>query len=83
MSEESNFTHKCILNNLAPLYFCDYFIRNNCILRRSVARGLNQKTPQPALLKLLTRNLADSPHMTFFNLHVALCREHLIMNGFR
>ena len=34
-------------------------------------------------LKPLTRNLADFPHILFCSLHVALCREHLIMNGFR
>ena len=47
----------------------------------------NQQTPNVAAqtwiwVKPLIRNLTDSPHLILLNLHVTLCREHLIMYGF-
>ena len=46
--------HKCILvykclNNLAPPYFCDYFIRNNCIHSHNTRNRNDLHLPVPKL----------------------------------
>ena len=52
--ETQRIMHKCILvykclNNLAPPYFCDYFIRNNCIHSHNTRNSNDLHLPAPKL----------------------------------
>ena len=52
--ETQRIMYKCILvykclNNLAPPYFCDYFIRNNCIHSHNTRNGNDIHLPAPKL----------------------------------